>query len=1280
MVKRTSGPTRNMPRRSSARSIGLELMMDCHTEELSTAQIQHIKKCRLEFDNAMAMIKAAQAKARAGKATVSIQKVHSKNIPPPNPVSVPVNQQNQPERSASPDVIFVGESPPPPTQKTTVTSKPAAPPPRPITKSQTITPAVQTASPLMANIQGSQQYIIRGSTVGNTVQGPLRLVPLSSVNQYQQQPPVPVQFQVPKQNPTPPAPNPRTSQSVSAASMLVNSAIMAKRHLESTQDSAGPAKKKLKKPGDVLDNIGSWVPLDEYYYGKMEGDPSYLEDKAEYRFKCWYCSKMLYNNVKAMMHIQGHIDSGKQHNLDLSDLTQCKHCYKQFDTPFEMQTHVEKVHMNGANVLLCRICERDHESRNALTHHMRQNHNACEMPYICHLCNFRSSMYSDVVDHFKKKHDSSPHILCLYCLKVFKVKFVSMGWGQTQTYYGHLLKHQSKASTKKCTLCRLTFYNVADVKAHKKKDHQANHKGVLGANNRYSTPGQVMIKVPESGLQPKPQSVKSLNAPAVSKVLDFGGTRFPTIVNYLTCLECKMSMGTPDHFKKYIECSMCRFATSCSIAYANHMMGFHSCQVSSLNLNIPWEHRMESPMYCLCGFGSRYGNKIANHLVYCTKRTCYVAKPDIPMSEEGADDMDPRRKPGASILDVLGLVKKRTVTTKEEMAPEVIRRSSHDDPPVLTNMNTLDPVDSTKKTDIDEIPPELTGMQKWTTVKIKDSATPSKASVFLGADDKMIDEDDIDVSLSEELQTTIQNIVDENTNKPDTDTTDDTKEKSSNFTHEKSEEDSSCSTNICDRSEKEPDLEQSENPTALDVHSLSEGMMGESGKSTDQQEDNKCKDDMDFGKSVLEFKETSDTVQSKNTPEQQNDNDVDNLDDDAIDELLKDDDEKISSKEEKETVMDSEEKENELLGDSESQTLGNGQASQNKGDNSDIEGKDLKDISSLEEEKVSMVGDLTQSKECAGDQSKSAKADEDIPDCCQNDIERGCDTSEETKSSDILSEDIQTPENSIENKDNASTTQIEVETCEAENRDLSEEKEEGNSTKESEDNTSTKESEDNTSTKESEDNTSTKESEDNTSTKDNTPQSEGDNSQGKADDSQDKGGYSADDRKTGSRGDSSGKGDNARQDDRRSYDDGDQHRQHSRDRDRYDDKERSRSRDSRHDDRTSKSDYRDNRSQGSYRSHGDHHGDRSHDWDRNHSRSNRDERNWRHSDNRSYHGNQDHHSYRDNRSYHGNSQYNRDDRRQGNYHDNYQSNRNHSNYRGGRGGYGNHGGYQGNYR
>lgn len=68
----------------------------------------------------------------------------------------------------------------------------------------------------------------------------------------------------------------------------------------------------------------NWVPLDEYYYGKSEGDLSYAEEKNEFRFKvsfhccfcsdiihpfntfmkiifrsqCWFCNKMLYNNIK----------------------------------------------------------------------------------------------------------------------------------------------------------------------------------------------------------------------------------------------------------------------------------------------------------------------------------------------------------------------------------------------------------------------------------------------------------------------------------------------------------------------------------------------------------------------------------------------------------------------------------------------------------------------------------------------------------------------------------------------------------------------------------------------------------------------------------------------------------------------------------------------------------------------------------------------------------------------------------------------------------------------
>ena len=35
----------------------------------------------------------------------------------------------------------------------------------------------------------------------------------------------------------------------------------------------------------TADENASWVPLDEYYYGKKEGDPSYREEKKQFRFK-----------------------------------------------------------------------------------------------------------------------------------------------------------------------------------------------------------------------------------------------------------------------------------------------------------------------------------------------------------------------------------------------------------------------------------------------------------------------------------------------------------------------------------------------------------------------------------------------------------------------------------------------------------------------------------------------------------------------------------------------------------------------------------------------------------------------------------------------------------------------------------------------------------------------------------------------------------------------------------------------------------------------------------
>ena len=73
---------------------------------------------------------------------------------------------------------------------------------------------------------------------------------------------------------------------------------------------------------------------------------------------------------------------------------------------------------------------------------------------------------------------------------------------------------------------------------------------VSGMNAKYTTPDQVMIKVPEPGVAPsKDKSVKSLNAPALTKVMDYHGMKLPESMETLKCIECQTLMNTLGHFR-----------------------------------------------------------------------------------------------------------------------------------------------------------------------------------------------------------------------------------------------------------------------------------------------------------------------------------------------------------------------------------------------------------------------------------------------------------------------------------------------------------------------------------------------------------------------------------------------------------------------------------------------------------------------------------------------------------------------------------------------------------
>jgi len=54
---------------------------------------------------------------------------------------------------------------------------------------------------------------------------------------------------------------------------------------------------------------------------------------------------------------------------------------------------------------------------------------------------------------------------------------------------------------------------------------------------------------PGSSLQQKKTTLKSLNAPSVSKIQDIGEMHFPAETRKSNCVECRMPMASTDHYK-----------------------------------------------------------------------------------------------------------------------------------------------------------------------------------------------------------------------------------------------------------------------------------------------------------------------------------------------------------------------------------------------------------------------------------------------------------------------------------------------------------------------------------------------------------------------------------------------------------------------------------------------------------------------------------------------------------------------------------------------------------
>ncbi|KAM5291675.1 zinc finger protein 280D [Ctenodactylus gundi] len=370
--------------------------------------------------------------------------------------------------------------------------------------------------------------------------------------------------------------------------------------------------------------------VNDFYYGKHEGDVQ-EEQKTHTTFKCFSCLKILKNNIRFMNHMKHHLELEKQSSESWENHTTCQHCYRQFPTPFQLQCHIESTHTPHEFSTICKICELSFETEHVLLQHMKDNHKPGEMPYICQVCNYRSSSFSDVETHFRTSHENTKNLLCPFCLKVIKI---------ATPYMHHYMKHQKKGIHRctKCRLQFLTCKEKMDHKTQhhrtfiKPKQLEGLPPGTKVTIRASVGPVQSGSSVPPSiststsTLQLSPPRTKNMTAKNPTKL----NTSKPNITKSSAskptgsmpngnksksrskistlqrkqstlanrnkkskvntalrnlryrrgihkCIECCSEVKDfANHFPTYVHCSFCRYNTSCSKAYVNHMMSFHS--------------------------------------------------------------------------------------------------------------------------------------------------------------------------------------------------------------------------------------------------------------------------------------------------------------------------------------------------------------------------------------------------------------------------------------------------------------------------------------------------------------------------------------------------------------------------------------------------------------------------------------------------------------------------------------------------------------------------------
>ncbi|KFO56024.1 Pogo transposable element with ZNF domain, partial [Corvus brachyrhynchos] len=230
--------------------------------------------------------------------------------------------------------------------------------------------------------------------------------------------------------------------------------------------TAPSASRTTSGEGESRENPGwEWGRNRGVEHGGLMGAPLPPCPRVPTSFRCPHCTERLKNHTGFMNHMKHHVELDQQ-NGEVDVHTICQHCYRHFNTPFQLQCHLENVHSPYESTTKCKICEWAFESQQLFLQHMKDTHKPGEMPYVCQVCQYRSSLYSEVDSHFRLTHEDTRHLLCPYCLKVFK---------NGNAFQQHFMRHQKK-SVYHCNKCRLQFLFAKDKIEHKLQHHKTFRK------------------------------------------------------------------------------------------------------------------------------------------------------------------------------------------------------------------------------------------------------------------------------------------------------------------------------------------------------------------------------------------------------------------------------------------------------------------------------------------------------------------------------------------------------------------------------------------------------------------------------------------------------------------------------------------------------------------------------------------------------------------------------------------------------------------------------------